>query len=190
MRGDDLSELLRFLHGLAHHVLILHAAAVVGKARHKGRHAFHVGKLEALLAHGDGPVGQHVHHGVATDDLKLPFQMSGRIRHGVQIGHGAHRGVSAVRGRKRTRADGLLARKTRLTKMHMDIYEAGNNATPAHIGFRHPLHGRYLRRYAFYSAVPNKDVALRKTGGPVHHGMSQDAIHENSLKKARPEGRA
>ena len=65
--------------------------------------------------------------------------------------------------------------------MHMDIYEAGNNATPAHIDFRHPFHGRYLRRDATDSAAPNEDIALLKPGGSVHHGFSADAIHENSL---------
>ena len=76
-----------------------------------------------------------------------------------------------------------LHEKTRLTKMHMDIYEAGNNATPAHIELRYTLQRRQLRSNALYSAVSNEHVALLKAGRTVHHGIFQDAIHENSSER-------
>ena len=67
--------------------------------------------------------------------------------------------------------------------MHMDIHEAGNNATPAHIGLGYPLQRRKLRSNALYPAVSDEHIVLRKTGRTVHHGISQDAIHENSSER-------
>ena len=47
------------------------------------------------------------------------------VRHRVQIGHGTHRGVSAVSGGLGAAGHGLLIRKARLTKMYVYINETG-----------------------------------------------------------------
>ena len=74
---------------------------------------------------GDGPVGQDADHGVLPDGVQLRLQGLHAVRHRIQVRHGAYGGIAAVGRRQRAGADGLLIRKTRLSKMHMHINETG-----------------------------------------------------------------
>ena len=123
VRGDELAEACRLAHRGAHHVRILHAAAVVGKAGDIGRELLHVCKLPAAAVRGDRAVGRHIDDRIRADALQLGGKRLQTVRRRIQIGHGAHATVSAVRRSKRAGRNGLLIRKTRLTKMYMHIYE-------------------------------------------------------------------
>lgn len=123
VRGDELAEACRLAHRGAHHVRILHAAAVVGKAGDVGRELLHVRKLPAAAVRGDRAVGRHVNDRIRADALQLGGKRLQTVRRRIQIGHGAHAAVSAVRRSKRAGRNGLLIRKTRLTEMYMYIYE-------------------------------------------------------------------
>ena len=123
VRGDELAETCRLAHRGAHHVRILHAAAVVGKAGDVGRELLHVRKLPAAAVRGDRTVGRHINDRIRADALQLGGKRLQTVRRRIQIGHGAHAAVSAVRRSKRAGRNGLLIRKTRLTEMYMYIYE-------------------------------------------------------------------
>ena len=123
--GDDLPQPLGLPHGLPHHGLALDAPAIVGEARRIGCHGLHVRQGFAPLAPGDGPVGVDVDRGVPGDDLPLDVQRLQAVGNGVQVGHGAHMGVAAPGGVQGAGADGFLIRKSRLSKMDMDINETG-----------------------------------------------------------------
>ena len=123
VRGDELAEARRLAHRGAHHIRILHAAAVVGKAGDIGCELLHVRKLPAAAVRGDRTVGRHVDDRIRADALQLGGKRLQTVRRRIQIGHGAHAAVSAVRRSKRAGRNGLLIRKTRLTEMYMYIYE-------------------------------------------------------------------
>ena len=74
VRGDELAEACCSAHRGAHHVRILHAAAVVGKAGGEGRHGLQIRKRLSPLAPGDGPVGDDAHPRVPPDELQLPLK--------------------------------------------------------------------------------------------------------------------
>ena len=61
--------------------------------------------------------------GTPVNGPQLLVQGLPAVGHGLEVGHGAHGGVAACRGRGRTGGDGLLIRKTRLPKMDMNINE-------------------------------------------------------------------
>ena len=123
VRGNDLAEACRLAHRGAHHIRILHAAAVVGKAGDVRRELLHVRKLPAAAVRGDRAVGRHVDDRIRADALQLRGKRLQTVRRRIQIGHGTHAAVSAVRRSKRAGRNGLLIRKTRLTEMYMHIYE-------------------------------------------------------------------
>ena len=122
---DELMKPLGGLHGKAHLRLALHTSPVVGEGRHIGGHGRHVRQLLPQLATGDGAIGQHPDGGIPADQGQLLLQMGQAVRHRVQIGHGTHRGVSAVGGGLGAAGHGLLIRKARLTKMYVYINETG-----------------------------------------------------------------
>jgi len=80
-------------------------------------------KLPAAAVRGDRAVGRHIDDRIRADALQLGGKRLQTVRRRIQIGHGAHAAVSAVRRSKRAGRNGLLIRKTRLTKMYMHIYE-------------------------------------------------------------------
>ena len=63
--------------------------------------------------------------GIPTDQLQFFFQMRRAVGRRVQVGHGAYRGVAAVRRRACTGGDGFFIRKTRFPQMNVNIYETG-----------------------------------------------------------------
>ena len=124
---DDLAEALGLAHGGLHHLLGLHAAAVVRKAGHERCECLHVGKLLAALLLRDGTQGANVDQRALADGLQLGGEMLGRIGHGIEVWHGANAGVAAVRRRKRPGPDRLLIRKSRLAEMYVNIHKTGEN---------------------------------------------------------------
>ena len=97
VRGYYFPEALSLYHRAAHHILALHSPAVVRKSADVFGNAVHVGKLLALFAHSYRAVGQHPHHSVPPDYLKLSLEVLSAVRHGIQIRHCAHGGISAPR---------------------------------------------------------------------------------------------
>ena len=63
--------------------------------------------------------------GVAADDGKLLVQRVAAVGDGVQVRHARDVGEAAVRRGHGAGGDGLFIRKTRFTKMYMDINETG-----------------------------------------------------------------
>ena len=107
--GDDqLAQRLCALHGLAHQAAVLHAVPVVGEGDRPVGKVFHIGDFLSPFAHGDGGIGIDGDTGVALDDLGLAAQVFRTVRHGIEVRHGAHRGVSAVRCGQRPAFYGLL----------------------------------------------------------------------------------
>ncbi len=125
VRRDQFAQRFRLAHRRAHHVRALHAAPVVGEGDDVRRQRVHVGKLAPGLVHGDRAVGIHADAGVPGDDVQLDAEVFGAVRHGVQIRHRAHGGITAAGGRQRAGADGFLIRKTRLAQVHVNICETG-----------------------------------------------------------------
>ena len=68
---DHLAERLRAQHGAFHHLIRLHALAVVGEGEGVLCHALEIGERLALFAHGDRGVGEDTDHGVVADALQL-----------------------------------------------------------------------------------------------------------------------
>ena len=127
--GDDLAQAFGFLHGGAHDIIPLDAAAVVGKSRHQGGQRRKIGQLLPFSPPGDGPIGHHPHPGTLPDPPELGLQMRRAVGGRVHVGHGADQAVAPPGRRPGARFDGLFIRKTRLSKMDMNINEAGKNET-------------------------------------------------------------
>ena len=122
---DELIQSFGSLHGLFHHFCRLHAPSVIGEGADPGGHGFQLRQLPALLAHGDGAVGQDPDDGVLLDGLQLYGQMLRTVRHGVQIGHGHDGGIAAPGAGPGPCGHGFLMQKTRLLQMYMYIRETG-----------------------------------------------------------------
>ena len=131
VRSKDLAEAAALGHRLAHHALGLHAASVVGKGDDVWRHARKVCELLALFADRDRPVGVNMDERVLLDERALKIQRVDTVGDGVQVRHSGNVGEAAVRGSQRAGADGLFIRKSRLSKMNMNINETGKQN---HIG--------------------------------------------------------
>ena len=125
VRGKDLAEAAALGHRLAHYALGLHAASVVGKGDDVLRHACKVCELLALFADRDRPVGVNMDERVLLDERALKVQRVDTVGDGVQVRHSGNVGKAAVRGSQRAGADGLFIRKSRLSKMNMNINETG-----------------------------------------------------------------
>ena len=125
VRGKDFAEAAALGHRLAHHALGLHAASVVGKGDDVWRHARKVCELLALFADRDRPVGVNMDERVLLDERALKIQRIDTVGDGVQVRHSGNVGEAAVRGSQRAGADGLFIRKSRLSKMNMNINETG-----------------------------------------------------------------
>ena len=125
VRGKDLAEMSALGHRLAHHALGLHAAPVVGKGDDVWCHARKVCKPLALFADRDRPIGMDMNEGVLLDERALERERFGAVGHGVQVRHGGNVSEAAVRGGQCAGTDGFLIRKSRLTKMNMNINETG-----------------------------------------------------------------
>ena len=123
--GQDDALPRGFLHGLPHHLGVLHSAAVVGERHASAFKGLEIHQLPAFAAHGDGAVGEDVNHGVAVNGRLLQGQMLQAVRHGVQVGHGAHQRIASSRGSQRPGADGLFPGLTRLAEVDMDVTECG-----------------------------------------------------------------
>ena len=116
------------LHQGAHHALALDALPVVRKGNHPSGHPRQIRRLYPLFAHGQGAVGVHPAEAAAFPDQPFLFgQVIRRVRHRVQVRHGADVRVSSPGRRPAPGGDRLLIRKTRLAKMHMHIAKAGKN---------------------------------------------------------------
>ena len=96
--GDDLPQTFRLGHRLPHHLPVLHAPAIVGETGGMGSHTRHVRQGSALLGPCNRAVGMDMDHRVPVYGIQLRLQMLRGIRHGVQVGHGAHMGVTAAGG--------------------------------------------------------------------------------------------
>ena len=119
---QDLPQAAAFLHGLPHDALRLDAPSVVGEGDHiRGQ----IRQMFPLLAHSDRAVGVDMYRRRLRDQPLLERQRGAAVRNGVQIGHGGHMGKASVGSGHRTGADGLLIRKSRLSKMYMHIHETG-----------------------------------------------------------------
>ena len=123
--GQNFSETPAFQHGLAHQALALDALAVIGKCDHIRRHVREVCKALAALADGDRAVGVYMHGGALADQPPLHIQRRAAVGDGVKVRHRRDMRKAAVRRRQRPGADRLFIRKSRLTKMYMNIYETG-----------------------------------------------------------------
>jgi hypothetical protein len=66
--------------------------------------------------------------GVVGNEFFLNPQVFVGVRHRVQVGHGADSGLAAPGAGFGAGGNGLLIGKTRLTQMHMDIHETGQNS--------------------------------------------------------------
>ena len=122
---DQLPKSFRFFHGSPHHLIPLHAVAIVGKSRHVRGHGIHIRKDLSLFSDGDGAVGYHLYDGIPADDVQLCLQVRQIVGTGVQIRHGAYGGVPAPRRGTAAARNGFLIGKTRLAQVHMHIGEAG-----------------------------------------------------------------
>ena len=122
---DEPAQLFGFQHGRPHHLSVLHALAVIGKGHHVRGHGIQVRQPLPFFALRNGAVGQDADHRVPADGIQLRLKVFHAVRHRVQVGHGAHRGIAAMGRRQRSGADGLLIRKTRLSEMYMHINETG-----------------------------------------------------------------
>ena len=67
----------------------------------------------------------HMDEGVLLDERALKVQRVDTVGDGVQVRHSGNVGKAAVRGSQRAGADGLFIRKSRLSKMNMNINETG-----------------------------------------------------------------
>ena len=56
---------------------------------------------------------------------KLFFKMRNAVRHGIEIRHGAHRRITAVRRRRGARCDGFFIKKARLSEMNVHVAKSG-----------------------------------------------------------------
>ena len=115
-------------HGLLHHLITLNTTAVIGEAADERCHTLEIRKFLTLLSHGDGAVGIHMDAGILFNDLPLEVQIFNTVRHGIQVRHGAHSGITATGSRQRTGFNGLFIRKTRLSEMYVYITKAGKNS--------------------------------------------------------------
>ena len=68
-----------------------------------------------------------LYRSVAFYNIKLYFQIFKAIRHRVEVRHCAYRAESARGRRESARRNRFFIRKTRLSKMYMNINETGKN---------------------------------------------------------------
>ena len=87
------------LHRLQHHLAVLDSAAVVRERHAAVLERGEVHELAALAPLRDGGVGQHLHHGVAADDLQFLFEVLRAVGHGVEVGHRADGGETSAGSR-------------------------------------------------------------------------------------------
>ena len=126
---DGLVQFFGKEHGLPHHLPGLDAPAVIGESGNIRRHGGKVRQGLPLFAAGDGAVRIDVDPGTAGNGAQLRLEGLPALRHGLEVGHGAHGSVAAGGRRRGAGCNGLFIRKTRLPKMNMDINETWNNET-------------------------------------------------------------
>ena len=122
-----------FFHGLTHHFVVLHTASVIGEGANMlndfviSRHFF------AHFTNGDRAVGNDFDTGCFADGLQLGLQICHTVGGGVQIGHGAYCGITAVGRCQGACFDGFFIKKARLSQMYMNINKTGKYKQTAHI---------------------------------------------------------
>ena len=82
-----------------------------------------------LFPPGDGPVGVDVDPRVLCNGLQLRPEMLRAVGDRVQVRHGADGGIASRRRRRRAGGNRLLIRKSRLSKMNVNINETWNDKT-------------------------------------------------------------
>ena len=139
MSNDELSETVGLFHCLFHHFIALNAHSVIRKGDHIWRQLLHIGKLPLLFALCDAAIWINTHLRVALYYVSLRFQVFKRVRHRVKVRHGANTRKPAVRRSKCSAFYRFLIKKTRLSKMNMNINETGKNKAIIKIKNRNAL---------------------------------------------------
>ena len=176
VRGEEVPRLRALRHAAAHHVLVLHAAPVVGEGRGQAVHTPDIRHLAALFAHGQRAVGIDLDEGVPLDYRELLRQTLRAVRHRVQVRHGAEGRVPAPRGRRRAGRNRLLIRKTRLSQMNMDINKTGKNTAIIEIENRNAVRGNDTGLHAGDNAAGDLKVGGNKTPLEEHFAALYDEL--------------
>ena len=148
VRHDRFPDRCGTPHRLLHEFGRLHPASVVREAhdlRSQGREIRQF--AAAALSHGNRPVGLHAHHGVAADDLQLPFEVFRRIGRRVQVRHRADRRIASAGRSGRSRGDGLLLREARFAQVDMHVDQPRNKVQPPEIDDPVLRPGRRIRNH-------------------------------------------
>ena len=164
------------LHGPAHLLRGLDALAVVGKAHGIRGHGRKICQFLALFASGDGAVGIDADRRVPGNGLQLRTEAICTVRHRLEVGHGAHGGVTACRSSGSAGGNGLLIRKTRLTQMHMHIGETWNKKTIMQFDHTKAI-PRKRGGNGNNTALVNGNIQTLKTAVPEHAAAGQQILH-------------
>ena len=105
----------------------MHSPAVIGKAADIWSHSCHIRKPFAPLSAAYCSIGMNPNISRPFDYIKLYAERTEAIRHWGKIRHGADIGIAARSGCGRTACYAFLIKKSRFSKMNMNINETRNN---------------------------------------------------------------
>ena len=146
VRGDELVVFLCFDHRPAHHLLLLHASAVVGESGAFVGQPRDITELFALFADRDRGIRENVDDGVPVDDVLFCFQMLDRVGNRGEVRHRTDGGISASCRCLGTAFYRLFIRKSRLSEMDVNVTEAGKNRISIKIGERNSVPEKFFHR--------------------------------------------
>jgi len=117
--------------GAAHHARAGHGPPVVGDG-HAARvlEVAVLGQLFPAGSAGDGPDGIHADHTLAPRLFEDGARDAGVVVDGRGVGHRAHGGEAARRGRAGAGGDRLLVLASRLPQVDVEVDEAGTDHEP------------------------------------------------------------
>ena len=118
---------------MAHHVVALHSAAVVGKGYGILPESFHVYELAPLAVDRDRGIGIDIDCRVFLYDVEFLPDVLHSVGSGVEVRHGAYGGISSHHRRGRSGEDRLLRFKARLAQMHVYVAESVADESAVHI---------------------------------------------------------
>ena len=133
MLGDGASKRLDVVQRPTHETGVVDALAVVGEHPDPGTGAGHqpeLGELDASQALGDGADRLHVDQPGRPAEVEHPLSRLSRVGHRRGVGHRKDRSET-TRGRSgRAARDGLGVLATGLTKVGMEVDQAGQQDEP------------------------------------------------------------
>ena len=94
--NDHLTLRLGAEHCLAHHIVTLDTAAIIGKSADIRSHTFDISQRFALFTNRNGTVGIDMDAGITLDGGTLDIQVLHRVRYRVQVRHGADCGITTA----------------------------------------------------------------------------------------------